>query len=37
MNPRWRHFSRIKANDLLLLDANDAGTMERLDALDPSA
>jgi len=37
MNPRWRHFSRIKASDLLLLDANDPSTMERDDAPDPSA
>ena len=37
MNPRWRHFSRIKASDLLLLDAGDDTTMERPDAPDPSA
>lgn len=37
MNPRWRHFSRIRASDLLFLDANDAGTMARDDAPDPSA
>ena len=37
MNPRWRHFSRIKASDLLLLDAADATTMQRPDAPDPSA
>ena len=37
MNPRWRHFSRIKASDLLLLDADDKATMERPDAPDPSA
>jgi ribulose-5-phosphate 4-epimerase/fuculose-1-phosphate aldolase len=37
MNPRWRHFSRIKASELLLLDADDKGTMRRPDAPDPSA
>jgi ribulose-5-phosphate 4-epimerase/fuculose-1-phosphate aldolase len=37
MNPRWRHFSRIKASDLLLLNADDASTMERPDAPDLTA
>jgi len=37
MNPRWRHFARIKASDLLLLDADDAETMRRPDPPDPSA
>ncbi len=37
MNPRWQHFSRIAASDLLLLDADDATTMQRPDAPDPSA
>lgn len=37
MNPRWRHFSRIKASDLLKLDAGDRGIMERPDAPDPTA
>ncbi len=37
MNPRWRHFARIRATDLLLLDADDATTMQRPDAPDPSA
>lgn len=37
MNPRWRHFGRIKASDLLLLDADDETTMQRPDAPDPSA
>jgi ribulose-5-phosphate 4-epimerase/fuculose-1-phosphate aldolase len=37
MNPRWRHFSRIRASDLLLLDAEDESTMDRPDAPDPSA
>ena len=29
MNPNQMHFSRIKASDLLLLDANDVETMNR--------
>jgi ribulose-5-phosphate 4-epimerase/fuculose-1-phosphate aldolase len=37
MNPRWRHFSRIRASELLLLDADDAAAMQRPDAPDPSA
>jgi ribulose-5-phosphate 4-epimerase/fuculose-1-phosphate aldolase len=37
MNPRWRHFSRIKASDLLLLDADDPETMKRPDAPDDTA
>ena len=37
MNPNQRHFSRIKASDLLLLDANDPTTMNGLDAPDPTA
>jgi ribulose-5-phosphate 4-epimerase/fuculose-1-phosphate aldolase len=37
MNPRWTHFSRIRASDLLLLDADDGTTMQRPDAPDPSA
>ncbi len=37
MNPRWMHFSRVRASDLLLLDADDATTMDRPDAPDPSA
>lgn len=37
MNPKWRHFSRIKASDLLLLDADDAAAMARPDAPDASA
>ena len=37
VNPRWRHFSRIRASDLLKLDAADPGTMERPDAPDPTA
>ena len=37
MNPNQKHFSRIKASDLLLIDANDPETMERPDAPDPTA
>jgi ribulose-5-phosphate 4-epimerase/fuculose-1-phosphate aldolase len=37
MNPRWKHFSCIKASELLLLDSDDAETMSRPNAPDPSA
>jgi ribulose-5-phosphate 4-epimerase/fuculose-1-phosphate aldolase len=37
MNPRWRHFSLVKASELLLLNANDASTMNRPDAPDLTA
>ncbi|MGQ0484832.1 MAG: class II aldolase/adducin family protein [Hyphomicrobiales bacterium] len=37
INPRWRHFSRIRASDLLLLDADDKSTMDRPDAPDLTA
>lgn len=37
MNPNARHFSRIKASDLLLIDANDPATMDRPDAPDRTA
>ncbi len=37
MNPDARHFSRIKASELLLLDAADPETMNRQDAPDPTA
>jgi ribulose-5-phosphate 4-epimerase/fuculose-1-phosphate aldolase len=37
MNPRWRHFSAIKASDLLALDAEDQETMKRPDAPDETA
>ncbi|MGB3408231.1 MAG: class II aldolase/adducin family protein [Jannaschia sp.] len=37
VNPRWWHFSRIRASDLLLVDADDPSTMDRPDAPDPSA
>ena len=37
MNPRWRHFSRIRASDLLLLDADNDAIMQTDDAPDPTA
>ena len=37
MNPNQMHFSRIKASDLLLLDANEPSTLEQPDAPDPTA
>jgi ribulose-5-phosphate 4-epimerase/fuculose-1-phosphate aldolase len=37
MNPRWRHFDRIKASDLMLLDTDDRSTMDRPDAPDETA
>ena len=37
MNPNQMHFSRIKASDLLLLDANDPNVLERPGAPDPTA
>lgn len=37
INPRWRHFSNIKASELLLVDAQDATTMDQPNAPDPSA
>ena len=37
MNPNGRHFARIKASDLLEIDANDPSTMQRPDAPDPTA
>ena len=37
MNPRWMHFSRIRAKDLLQLDSADKSTMARPDAPDLTA
>jgi len=37
MNPNQVHFSRIRASDLLLLDANDPDTLDRPGAPDPTA
>ncbi len=37
MNPKWRHFSRIRASDLLLLDVDDQASLEGPNAPDPTA
>ena len=37
MNPNQRHFARIKASDLLLLDAEQRDTLSQPDAPDPTA
>jgi len=37
INPFGRHFARMRASDLLLLDADDTTTLERPDAPDPTA
>ena len=37
INPNQRHFSLIKASDLLLLDTNDVDTLNKEDAPDPTA
>jgi ribulose-5-phosphate 4-epimerase/fuculose-1-phosphate aldolase len=37
INPRGRHFHRVCASDLLLLDAGDSATPDRADAPDPTA
>jgi ribulose-5-phosphate 4-epimerase/fuculose-1-phosphate aldolase len=37
MNPNQVHFSRIRASDLLLLDANDPAALDGPDAPDPTA
>jgi ribulose-5-phosphate 4-epimerase/fuculose-1-phosphate aldolase len=37
MNPRWKHFSQIRASDLLLLDADDPEVMNSPNAPDASA
>ncbi|MGG7643186.1 class II aldolase and adducin N-terminal domain-containing protein [Rhodovulum sp. YNF3179] len=37
INPNQRHFSRIRASDLLEIDANDPETLDRPDAPDPTA
>jgi len=37
LNPKWRHFARMRASDLLLLDADDHSVMERPDAPDATA
>ncbi len=37
VNPRGRHFSRVTAGELLLLDANDSHTLAAENAPDPTA
>ena len=37
MNRNQVHFARVKASDMLLIDANDPGTMDGPDAPDPTA
>jgi len=37
MNPNQVHFSRVKASDLLLVDANDPETLDKPGAPDPTA
>ncbi|MEM6477652.1 MAG: class II aldolase and adducin N-terminal domain-containing protein [Pseudomonadota bacterium] len=37
MNPNQRHFARIKASDLIVVDSNDPDTMNQPDAPDPTA
>ena len=37
MNPNQMHFSRIKASDLIVVDANDPDTLEGPEAPDPTA
>ena len=37
MNPNQMHFSRVRASDMLFLDANDPATLEGPDAPDPTA
>ncbi len=37
INPMGRHFSSVKASEMLLIDANDADTINRPGAPDPTA
>ena len=37
MNPFGKHFSNIRASDLMLLDANDENTMDKEEKPDPTA
>ena len=37
MNPKWRHFSLIKASELQLFDSHDSDVLSKEDAPDPSA
>ena len=37
MNPNQKHFSRVRASDMLMIDANDPDTLKGPDAPDPTA
>ena len=37
VNPNQKHFSRIKASDMIIVDANDPSTLSGPDAPDPTA
>lgn len=37
MNPNQMHFARVRASNLVLIDANDPATLDRPDAPDPTA
>jgi ribulose-5-phosphate 4-epimerase/fuculose-1-phosphate aldolase len=37
MNPKWRHFSRIKASDLVLFDLDETDDIEGRTDVDPTA
>jgi ribulose-5-phosphate 4-epimerase/fuculose-1-phosphate aldolase len=37
MNPKWRHFSRVKASDLVLFDLDDARGVKGRPDVDPTA
>jgi ribulose-5-phosphate 4-epimerase/fuculose-1-phosphate aldolase len=37
VNPKWQHFSLIRASDLLLVDSNDPATLSRPNAPDSTA
>jgi ribulose-5-phosphate 4-epimerase/fuculose-1-phosphate aldolase len=37
MNPRWHHFSTVRASELQIFHVDDTDTMQRSDAPDPSA
>lgn len=37
MNPKWQHFSTIKASDLVVVDLNDGDKARRENIVDPSA
>ncbi|UMA64296.1 class II aldolase and adducin N-terminal domain-containing protein [Roseivivax marinus] len=37
INPNQRHFSRVRASDLVEIDADDPATLDRPDAPDPTA